>query len=47
MLHVEEAQLLVPQRVMRGGERMLGAFESLVKLGRNFGIGVSLISQRP
>jgi DNA helicase HerA-like ATPase len=26
---------------------MLHAFERLVKLGRNFGIGVSLISQRP
>jgi len=47
MVHVEEAQVFVPQRVPRGGERMLGAFESLVKLGRNFGIGVSLVSQRP
>jgi hypothetical protein len=26
---------------------MLGAFEKLTKLGRNFGIGVTLISQRP
>jgi hypothetical protein len=33
---------------MMGDEaRMLGAFEDLVKLGRNFGIGVTLISQRP
>jgi hypothetical protein len=27
--------------------RMLGAFEDIIKLGRNFGIGATLISQRP
>jgi DNA helicase HerA-like ATPase len=26
---------------------MLGAIEDIVRLGRNFGIGVSMISQRP
>ncbi len=48
-LHVfiEEAQVFVPQRVMGDEARMLGAFEDMVKLGRNFGIGVTLISQRP
>jgi len=46
-LVVEEAQVFVPQRVMGDEARMLGAFEDLVKLGRNFGIGVTLISQRP
>lgn len=46
-LILEEAQLFVPQRVMHGEERMLGAMEDLVKLGRNYGIGVTLISQRP
>lgn len=46
-LFVEEAQVFVPQRVMGDEARMLGAFEDLVKLGRNFGIGVTLISQRP
>jgi hypothetical protein len=48
-LHVflEEAQVFVPQRTDHGEARMLGAFEDLVKLGRNFGIGTSLISQRP
>lgn len=48
-LHVfiEEAQVFVPQRAMGDEARMLGAFEDLVKLGRNFGIGVTLISQRP
>jgi hypothetical protein len=44
---VEEAQVFVPQRAMGDEARMLGAFEDLVKLGRNFGIGVTLISQRP
>lgn len=48
MLHLEEAQIFVPQRCAGGdAARMLGAFESVVKLGRNFGIGVTLISQRP
>lgn len=46
-LFIEEAQVFVPQRVMPDEARMLGAFEDLVKLGRNFGIGVTLISQRP
>jgi hypothetical protein len=49
-LHVfiEEAQTFLPQ-FDRGGEsaRMLGAFEDLTKIGRNFGIGHTLISQRP
>lgn len=46
-LFLEESQLFVPQRTSRGEERMLGAFEDLVKLGRNYGIGATLISQRP
>jgi hypothetical protein len=46
-LIVEEAQRFAPQKVWKGAERMLGALEDLVKLGRNYGIGVSLLSQRP
>lgn len=46
-LFIEEAQVFVPQRTEHGEARMLGAFEDLVKLGRNFGVGASLISQRP
>jgi hypothetical protein len=46
-LFFEEAQEFVPQFKSRGEERMLGAFERLIKLGRNYGIGASLISQRP
>lgn len=46
-LIVEEAHVFIPQRTMHGQERLLGAMEDLVRLGRNFGIGVSLLSQRP
>jgi hypothetical protein len=46
-LIVEEAQRFMPQRVWKGAERMLGAMEDLIKLGRNYGIGISLLSQRP
>jgi hypothetical protein len=48
-LHVffEEAQEFVPQKVGKESAKMVGAFERLIKLGRNFGIGATLISQRP
>ncbi len=45
-LAIEESQVFIPQQG-KGQERMLGAFEDLVRLGRNFGIGVSMITQRP
>jgi len=44
---LEESQEFVPQNFSNREAGMVGAFERLVKLGRNFGIGVSLISQRP
>lgn len=47
---LEEAQRFVPQ-VMRysdpGLSRCLGAFEEIAEVGRNYGIGLGLISQRP
>jgi hypothetical protein len=46
-LFVEESQEFIPQNPQGEERRMLGAFERIVKLGRNFGIGASLISQRP
>jgi hypothetical protein len=46
-LFLEECQEMIPQNAQPGEQRMLHAFERMVKLGRNFGIGVSLISQRP
>jgi uncharacterized protein len=44
---IEEAQVFVPQKAFKGEERLLGAMEDLCKLGRNYGIGNTLISQRP
>lgn len=44
---LEEAHLVLPQKPNHGEERMLGALEDLVRLGRNYGIGVSMLDQRP
>jgi len=46
---IEESQLIVPQFTGRGGDdgRMVGIFEEIIRLGRNYGIGVSMITQRP
>ena len=46
-LVLEEAQRFVPQRFFSGQERMLGAFEEIAEVGRNYGVGMHLISQRP
>lgn len=45
-LVLEEAQTFAPEQG-RGQERMLGAIEDIVRLGRNYGLGCSMISQRP
>ena len=42
----EEAQVFAPQQA-KGEEQMLGAVEDIVRLGRNYGLGSVLISQRP
>ncbi len=46
-LFVEEAQELLPERAQGDDERMKAAFVRLVKLGRNWGIGITLVTQRP
>lgn len=46
-LVLEECQEFVPQNPQPGEQMMLHEFQRIVKLGRNFGIGVSCISQRP
>lgn len=46
-LIIEESQLIVPETVRGDTARMVGIYEEIIRLGRNFGIGVSLISQRP
>lgn len=44
---LEESQRFIPQQLFRGQERMLGAWSEIAEVGRNFGIGLMLISQRP
>lgn len=46
-LVIEESQLIIPQMVRPGQQRMVGVYEEIVRLGRNYGIGASMISQRP
>lgn len=46
-LVLEESQRFCPQRVMPDQFRMLGAVEEIAEVGRNYGIGMHLISQRP
>jgi len=47
MVVIEEAQTFCPQRLMPGDQHMYAAVVQLVRLGRNFGLGCMLISQRP
>lgn len=47
LLFIEEAHTVLPQRPQKGQERMLGAFEDLVREGRNAAIGVVILDQRP
>lgn len=46
-IFIEEAQIIIPQRVGPEEARMVGAFEQIVRLGRNYGVGVTLVTQRP
>lgn len=46
-LFLEEAQEFIPQNPVRDEALMLHAFQRIAKLGRNCGIGLSLITQRP
>lgn len=47
-IHVffEEAEEFVPQSFESADSQMIGAVKKMIKLGRNFGIGTSLVSQR-
>lgn len=46
-IFLEECQEFVPQNTARGEEMMLHHWTRMAKLGRNFGIGLGLASQRP
>jgi hypothetical protein len=47
MLIIEESQLIIPQFVGRDETHMVGIYEEIIRLGRNYGIGCCMISQRP
>ncbi|MCG3177564.1 MAG: hypothetical protein MOGMAGMI_02538 [Candidatus Omnitrophica bacterium] len=44
---IEEAPEFVPQRVMESVAGVYGAMDKLIRIGRNKGIGITLIAQRP
>jgi hypothetical protein len=48
-IHVflEESQEYLPQNIQKGEERMLHHLTRMIRIGRNFGIGASMITQRP
>lgn len=46
-LIIDEADSFAPQSPMPGQQRMLGAFEAIVRRGRIRGLGVTLVTQRP
>lgn len=46
-LIVEECQLIVPQFVQKDDTRMVHVYEEIIRLGRNYGIGASMLTQRP
>lgn len=47
LLILEEAQEFAPQRPREREALMLGRIERIAKLGRNYGIGLLMITQRP
>lgn len=47
MLMIEESQLIIPQFSGRNDAHMVGIYEEIIRLGRNYGIGCTMISQRP
>ncbi len=49
VIHVflEEAQEFIPQNPNNDETKMLHEFVRMVKIGRNFGFGISIITQRP
>lgn len=47
MVFIEECQEFIPENPGRNETMMLHYFTRMVKIGRNFGIGLGMISQRP
>ncbi len=43
---IDEADMFAPQRIQKGGERLFGAVDEIVRRGRIRGLGVVMVSQR-
>lgn len=43
---LDEADMFAPQRIPKGGERLFGAVDEIVRRGRIRGLGVVMVSQR-
>jgi hypothetical protein len=47
-MFLEEARKFIPQKLFGPDDaRMVGAFEDIVRLGRNYGLGSTMLDQRP
>lgn len=46
-LEIEEAPEFIPQRVVESIAGVYGAMDKLIRIGRNNGIGIGMIAQRP
>jgi uncharacterized protein len=46
-LFVDEADMFVPQKLPKDGKAMFDAFDAIVRRGGVYGLGVTLITQRP
>lgn len=46
-LFLDEADLFVPQKLPKDGKAMFDAFDAIVRRGGVYGLGVTLITQRP
>ena len=46
-LFVDEADMFVPQKLPKDGKPMFDAFDAIVRRGGVYGLGVTLITQRP
>lgn len=46
-LFIDEADVFVPQKLPKNGKEMFDAYDQIVRRGGVYGLGVTLISQRP
>ncbi len=46
-LFIDEADMFVPQKLPKNGQAMFSAYDAIVRRGGVYGLGVTLISQRP